>query len=65
LFCIASFSNWLLVAGVVDKGSDTGNGYATGSECKGIYYKGNTGKSETYEDDRVKKVSHFAILAVK
>jgi hypothetical protein len=43
----------LLVAGVVDKGSDTGSGYATCSECKGIYYKGNTSESEAYEDERV------------
>jgi hypothetical protein len=47
-----------LVANVVDKSSDTGNGNATCSECKGIYYKGNTSKGEAYEDDGVKKVSH-------
>ena len=47
-----------LVANVVDQGSDTGNGYATGSECKGIYYKGNTSEGEAYEDDGVKEVSH-------
>jgi hypothetical protein len=49
---------WLLVAGVVDKGGDTGNDYATGSECKGIYYKGNTSKGEADKDDGVKEVSH-------
>jgi hypothetical protein len=47
-----------LVANVVDQGSDTGSGNATGSECKGIYYKGNTSKGEAYEHDRVKEVSH-------
>jgi hypothetical protein len=44
---------WLLVAGVVDKGGDTGSGDATGSECKGIYDNGNTSKGEAYKDDRV------------
>jgi hypothetical protein len=47
-----------LVAAVVDKGSDTGNGNATCSECKGIYDNGNTSEGEAYEDDRVKEVSH-------
>jgi len=51
---------WLLVAAVVDKGGDTGNGNATGSECKGIYDNGNTSESEAYEDDGVKKAGHFA-----
>jgi hypothetical protein len=54
-----------LVANVVDKGSDTGNGDATCSECKVVKDKGDTRESEAYEDDRVKQVSHFAILAVR
>jgi hypothetical protein len=54
-----------LVAAVVDQGSDTGGGDATGSECKGIYDKGNTSEGEAYEHQRVKETSHFAILAVK
>jgi len=54
-----------LVANVVDQGSDTGNGNATCSECKGIYDNGSESKAEAYEDDRVKQVSHFAILAVR
>jgi hypothetical protein len=48
----------LFRSAVVDKGSDTGNGYATGSECKGINYKGNTSEGEAYKDDGVKEVSH-------
>jgi hypothetical protein len=56
---------WLLVANVVDQGGDTGSGNATGSECKGINYKGNTSESEADKDDGIKEVGHFAILAVR
>ena len=51
-----------LVANIVNQGSDTGDGYATGSECKGIYDNGNTSKGEAYKDDRVKEVSHDWLL---
>jgi hypothetical protein len=48
----------LLVAAVVDKGSDTPNGNATNSEGKIVKDEGDTSDGEAYEYQSVKKAGH-------
>jgi hypothetical protein len=55
----------LLVAAVVNKGSDTPNGNATHSEGEIVKDKGDTSDGETYKDKSVKEPGHCASSNMK